>query len=105
VIHTAQPKSVREWSYDAHTLKVIQYIDEHRFGREINLNTHWMFNPSFLFYAPDYNWGTLGVYSKEIETTGADYYYLFKEDYPSVAKDFIPVLKLEDQYWLLKRRD
>ena len=105
VIHTAQPKSVREWSYDAHTLKVLQYIDEHRYGREITLNTHWMFNPSFLFYAPDYNWVTLGVYSKEIETTGADYYYLSKEDYPSVAKDFIPVLKMEDQYWLLKRRD
>ena len=105
VIHTAQPKSVREWTYDAHTLKVIQYLDDHRNGNQVSLNTHWIFNPSFLYYVPEYSWLNLGAYNKDIKTTNTNYYYLPKEDYPLVEAEFVPVLKFEDQYWLLKRRE
>lgn len=107
VIHTMKPYSVRGWAYDANTLKVLNYFEDHRENQETSLATNWMFIPSFRFYnetgkAP---WLDLKKYNTEIDPNlDVHYYYVFAEDYPLLESKFEPVLKFENNCWLLKAR-
>jgi hypothetical protein len=106
VVHTAKPYSVREWSYDANTLKVTEYIKDHSESKSISLATNWIFNPSFRFYkhTGELPWLELMPSNREINPNfGADYYYIFEEDYPLLKEKYIPVLKFENKCWLLRR--
>lgn len=107
VIHTAKPYSVREWSYDANTLRVLKFIEHDRSSPndDASLATDWMFNPSFHFYSYTKKtpWLKLELYNYEINPDSkAQYYYIFAEDYLLLESGFEPVIKFDNNCWLLK---
>jgi hypothetical protein len=108
VVHTAKPYSVREWSYDANTLMVADYVkDQAHVSGKYTLETYWIFSPSFEFYVFTERISGLELLpsSKEINPNStADYYYIFEEDYPLLKERYIPVLKFENNCWLLRPR-
>lgn len=106
VIHTLRPHSVREWSYDANTFEVIEYLKEVNHSKLVSLHTTWFFNPSFSYYAETGKtpWILLFGYSSEIDPmTTANFYYIFESDYPQLEWNFEPVMRFEDRM-LVKRR-
>jgi len=97
-------KEVREWSYDRNTTQVIRFISEN--NPKSVLETDWMFNPSFYYYKYTHKipFITLGEYTKELNTeTKAGFYYIYKKDYPKLEKNYTPVVKFDNDCWLLKR--
>ncbi|MFT6243675.1 MAG: hypothetical protein ACJA0U_002283 [Salibacteraceae bacterium] len=106
IVHTAKPYSVREWSYDANTLKVTEWIYNHSDRGGASLATNWIFNPSFQFYvyADECSWLDLKPSNREINPNiGVDYYYIMAEDYPLLKEKYRPVLKFKNKCWLLGR--
>jgi hypothetical protein len=104
---TVNLTSVREWSYDANTLKVIGYLDKARNNQNTSLETNWLFNPSFYFYkyTGKTPWLDLKYYNKSIiPGTSAEYYYVLAEDYSTLESNFEPVLKFDNGCWLLKKK-
>lgn len=104
---TVSLTSVREWSYDANTLKVIGYLDKARNNQNTSLETNWLFNPSFYFYkyTGKTPWLDLKYYNKSIiPNTSAEYYYVLAEDFSSLESNFEPVLKFDNGCWLLKKK-
>lgn len=107
VIHTMKPYSVREWSYDANTLDVLNILERVKGDGEITLATNWMFYPSFYFYSytgkfPSFD---LQPSNHEIDVNSdAQYYYIFPEDYPMLELRYEVVRKFENNCWLLKAR-
>ena len=104
---TYKPNSIREWSFDSNTFAVIDYINEHKTSTVVSLEADWLFHPSLSFHLrPEGNNGIkLHHYHKDlIPETTADFYYIFKKDYSLFKSNFNPVLKFENDCWLLKRK-
>ena len=104
---TMSLKSVREWWFNANTFKVIDYIKSSNDGQNTSLKTNWLFDPSFYFYkySGKLPWLDLKEYDKSIDTnTNAKYYYVFEEDYSILESKYYPVIKFDDNSWLLKKK-
>jgi 4-amino-4-deoxy-L-arabinose transferase-like glycosyltransferase len=100
-------KSIREWPYDASTLEVLQYLEYKHADKPIILKTSWFFHPSFHFYYATGKtpWLELKPYDKLIElNTNAEYYYIFSNEYDTLATKFEIDRKFSDDRWLLKRK-
>ena len=96
IITMYKADSVKEWSFDANTYDVLDYIKT--IEGESSLATHWLFNKSFSYYTDTgkANWLHLAPYNKEIETnSNAEYYYVFEDDFEL----------LKSRYQLVKRYD
>jgi hypothetical protein len=103
---TAVGDSVLEWKYDRHTLEVINYIDEHRNGQNIYLDTYWLFTPSFYFYtATDkFPWLSIAPYHEDIDVeSDAPYYYIKSWDYPHLKERFDIAINYEDIYLMVNK--
>jgi hypothetical protein len=99
--------SVKEWWFDAHTLEIVSYLDAVRGNRDVSLKTNWLFQPSFAYYKKVGRLPHIKLedYDKNIDTTtNADFYYILSEDFEMLKKRFEPVLKLENRFWLVKRK-
>ncbi len=97
--------SVREWSYDANTLQVVQFISNQPGGNP-TLSTDWKFNPSFYYYYRnnELNDIVLNSYSKELNiNSGADYYYIFENDFNLFDKQYRIVKKFEQHTLLIMK--
>jgi hypothetical protein len=100
-------KSVKEWSYDANTFEVIDYINKTKTNQKVSLKTSWLFFPSFFFYkyTGQLSFIDLKTYDKSIDiNTDADYYYIMSEDYKTLASKFEISYKINDERWLLMKR-
>ncbi len=97
---------IREYWFDSNTYEVLDYLEKVYTDQTITLKTNWIFHNSFSYY---YNtgktpWLELLPYDKKIElNTGADYYYIFSDDYKILEPKFKVVLKLTDDKWLVKK--
>ena len=93
---------VREWAFDQNTYDVLDYLDDyHRQHdqQQINLNTNWIFNPSFTFYIQTrkLDWLHLTAYHKDTDTTSnTQFYYAISNDWGELQKSYDPVLKFDD---------
>lgn len=104
VIHISKSDQVLEWSYDAHTLKVLNAICKTSNGKKVTLETNWLYQPSLSFHGKDKKFQsiTIGQYSKEINiNSSADFFYCKAEDYHHLSHNFNVFIKFEDN-WLLK---
>ena len=97
---------VREWWFDSNTYEVLDYLEKKYTSQTIKLKTSWFFHNSFAYYyyTGKTPWLELLPYDKSIElNTGADYYYIFSDDYKILEPKFKVVLKLTDDRWLVKK--
>lgn len=81
----------REWYYDASTYKVINHINAVRNGKQISIDTHWLFNPAFRFHIEfdEIDWLSLRYYNKEIlPETNSDYYYIMWDEKQKIEHNF-----------------
>lgn len=88
---SGQPGFFKEWYYDAYTFEVMDYLKTHSETEKPELETHWLFNPSFQFYhiTDSIDWYTLGYYKKELDsTTTYAYYYVPREDTSALQPKF-----------------
>jgi hypothetical protein len=96
-----QMKHVQEWAYDQNTYDVINYLDTYRKDHQlerIQLNTSWLFNPSFTFYIQTgkAGWIDLVPYLKETDTTSiTPFYYIMNEEYSKLQKNYDPILQFD----------
>jgi MFS family permease len=103
----AKPFSVREWSYDANTKKVIDYINSHLEKEQEKLDCNWIFQPSFFYYSEihpiiDFE---LGGYNKNINSfSSARYYYIPENEYDLLKENYVPIIKFDNHCWLLERK-
>lgn len=102
---------VREWRYDRDTYKVMDYLQgymkEHPEIKTVDLNTNWIYNPSFGFYciAGITPWINLTEYHKEIDTsTQALFYYATHDDGWQLEKNYRSVLDFSDNDGVLMQR-
>lgn len=104
---TMSLKSVKEWWFDANTFKVIDFLKNTNNSQYTSLKTNWLFHPSFYFYkyAGKIPWLDLKDYDKSIElNTDAEYYYVLAEDYNTLESKFDPIIKFDNNCWLLKKK-
>ena len=94
-------KSVSEWWYDANTYQVMDYLQDYRKthpeAKTIELNTDWLFNPSFTFYtitgkAP---WLKITDYHKDVDTTSKTLFYYATSDDAALLKEYRTVLDFD----------
>jgi hypothetical protein len=107
LVDTVSFKSVREWWFDANTFKVTNYLNKSRNSQNTSLETNWLFNPSFNFYkyTGKTPWLDLKDYNKSLVlNTSAEYYYVLAEDYKTLESRFDPVIKFDNDCWLLKKK-
>lgn len=90
---------VREWWFDAHTHKVLQWLDDQRAGRDsVTLQANWHFVPSLTYYQQLGNapWLRLTPYRPPGDSLiNADYFYGFESDSPAAAPRYTPVVKFD----------
>ena len=102
LFHTATPYQVREWSYDAHTIKVMQKIAEHSSNQTNSIETHWLFNPSFHYYTQNNDKLNLLPYSKTINPNSkANYFYINDSLVHLLDTSFVPIKRFDDGNTLL----
>ncbi len=102
-----KPDSVREWAYDSNTLQVIDFISNES-DVNVILTTDWKFNPSFYYYARNnqLNNIVLNPYSKKMDVnSGADYYYIFENDFELFEKKYRIVKEFRHHTILIKKCD
>lgn len=105
--HRISLNSVMEWHYDQNTLEIIDYLKDKHNGEHVSLKTNWIFHPSFYFYsdAGKIPWIKLYPYDYDIDiNTGAEYYYIFADDYKYLEPRFEVVYKFAPDRWLLKQK-
>lgn len=108
--HSYNTKFAYEWRYDQNTIDLIQYLDRYDdFVLQTDLNTHWLFQPSFNFYTKTQylDWLHLVEYHKEAQyEKGTTYYYTIKEELPlALENNYEIVLDFEGERFLLKQKD
>jgi len=99
--------SVKEWSFDANTFEIIDYLNKTQPNQKVSLKTSWLFFPSFFFYKYTGQLPLLDLkaYDKSIDiNTDANYYYIMSEDYKTLASKFEVAYKVNDERWLLVKR-
>lgn len=97
---------VLEWSYDAHTLQVLEAVNLDGKNRPVRVEMNWLFHPSLSFHQKvnHYSKIYLGPYTKQIAAnSSADYYYCKAEDYPLLEANYTIFAKFDDN-WLLKHK-
>jgi len=105
---TISLKFVREWWFDANTFDVINYFKKNNPEQQVSLKTNWLFQPSFFFYKytgkiPNID---LKDYDKNIDiNTDAEYYYINAGDFPILESKFEVVYTINNERWLLKRKN
>ena len=107
LIHTWKSDEIKEWYYDSNNLHVIDYLESNRKGKNITLHTNWLFNPSFKFYNDFENldWLTLGAYNKIVcPDIGEQYYYVLREDVPTLINDYIIIKEFDSEGVLMLKR-
>ncbi|HNW75767.1 MAG TPA: hypothetical protein PKJ28_02670 [Bacteroidales bacterium] len=110
IIHlglTVRLSYAREWWFDAHTLTVINYLNNAEKGHTIKLKTDWHFNPSFTFYKETGKTANIDLlnYDNKIDVnTDADYYYIFTDDFEQLKSRFDPVWETWGRFMLVKAK-
>jgi hypothetical protein len=95
---TVSLKSVREWSYDSDTYHVMDYLQDyqrqHPEIKTVDLNTSWIYNPSFSFYSLTGKtpWLSLIEYHKEVDTVSQTLFYYATHDDGWRLKNYSPAL-------------
>jgi len=105
---TLRRNNVWEWWFDENNLNVIAYLKTQSKGQQVSLKTNWLFHPSFSFYkcTDKTPWLDLKEYDKSMSIeTDAEYYYILAEDYDMLGSKFEPIIKYDNNCWLLKRKD
>lgn len=103
---TTNLAQVREWWFDRHNLEVLAYLEEVRGGKDVLVETNWLFNPAMEFYQKNGTapWLKLIPYQEQLdENTSAAYCYVMEEDYAKLAPRYDIVLQF-DKMALMKRR-
>jgi len=105
LFHLAQAATVscvREWWFDANTYQVLDYLQGYRKAhpeiKTLDLNTTWIFNPSFGFYCISGKEPWLKL--TEIHTTTdtasqTKFYYAMRDELPQL-KQYTPVLSFDN---------
>jgi hypothetical protein len=104
---TMSLNSVKEWWFDANTFKVIDFLKYTNNSQNTSLKTNWLFHPSFYFYkcTGKLPWLELKDYDKNIDiNTDAEYYYIMPEDYSTLESKYEPIIKFDNDCWLLKKK-
>lgn len=101
---------VREWSFNKHTLTVIDDINklEENNSKEVSLKTDWLFHPSFNFYDYTNRAGKINVlkYDKKVSlNTDAKYYYIYKKDLNTISSAYKVINTYENGEHLLLVRN
>jgi hypothetical protein len=112
IVDKTSLKYVKEWSFDANTFEILDYINKTcvnktRTDQKVSLKTHWYFFPSFYFYKYTGKLPFLDLksYDKSADiNTDADYYYIMSTDYNTLASKFEVAYKINDERWLLVNR-
>lgn len=109
--HRVNLTDVREWRYDRDTYKVMnylkEYVKEHPEVKTVDLNTNWLYNPSFGFYcvAGITPWINLTEYHKEVDTASQTlFYYATHDDGWQLEKNYRSVLDFADNNGVLMQR-
>ncbi len=106
-LHSVNLQSVHEWRFDCNTYKVHAYLQsymkEHPEVKTIDLNTHWLFNPSFGFYCITGKtpWLNLTEYHKETDTTSQTLFYYAVHDEASQLNNYTVALDFPDNAGVL----
>lgn len=103
-------KAVRDWTFNANTINVLNYLNNSRNvdTEEVTLKTHWLYHPSFIFYTSTgkADWLNLYDYDKQIDTlTDAQYYYIFNTDYELLKNNYNVIDEFNGYEMLLKRKN
>ena len=94
-------RSVNEWWYDANTYQVMDYLQhyqkEHPDKKIIELNTNWLFNPSFGFYtsAGKVPWLRLTEIHTNIDTTSNTLFYYATNDDAVLLREYRTVMDFD----------
>ncbi|MDB5284141.1 MAG: hypothetical protein JWO06_3216 [Bacteroidota bacterium] len=100
--HTVHFNFVKEWWYDAHTYEVQNYLRDYRLEhpelKTIELNTSWIFNPSFRFYnrTGKTPWLSLTEYHKQVDTASQTLFYYATYDDASQLKNYRCAVQFPD---------
>jgi hypothetical protein len=104
-------RSVQEWDFDANTYRVLDYIHKyqkmHPDVKTVDLNTTWIFNPSFSFYVltGKVPWLNLIPMQTTIDTASqTQFYYVMKDDVSALRQCYTPVLVFDNGPWLMKKK-
>lgn len=102
LFHTATPKIVREWAYDANTFSTIEIIKEHSKNHPTSVSTNWLFNPSFNYHLNKEKNISLLPYNKRIDPTiDAAYFYIADSNLVCFDSTFLELKKFENGNTLL----
>ncbi len=107
-IASANPGSVREWWYDAHTFTVLDLLGAEARKADhgtISLGTSWQFHRSFDFYERSgrYPWLELRPDSRELHLSDPpDYYYVMSPDVDGLGDQYELIASYEDQFFLFR---
>jgi len=90
-------KSVYEWSYDAYTYDVLDYMNDYRHKhpdiKSIEMNSSWLFNPSFSFYTSTgkFPWLEITDTHEYTDTASQTLFYYATKDDASRLLNYTPV--------------
>ena len=93
---------VREWWYDANTYNVQNYLSDYKAQhpqlKGIDLNTKWIYHPSFDYYCLTGKtaWINLSPYHKEADTLSQTLFYYTENDELGTIQGYTPVLGFEN---------
>lgn len=107
IVDKTSLKYVKEWSFDANTFEVLDFIKKTKTNQIVSLKTHWYFFPSFYFYKYTGKLPFLDLksYDKSVDiNTDADYYYTMSSDCNMLASKFQIAYKINDERWLMVNR-
>ena len=97
LFHTATPKKVREWSYDAYTMDALRIMKKHSSNESISICTHWLFNPSFYYHTIKDKQVKLVPYSEKINPSiEANYFYVHDSLLYNFDSTFITIKRFEE---------
>jgi hypothetical protein len=102
LFHTATPKMVREWAYDANTISAIKIIKAHSKNHPCSVSTNWLFNPSFNYHLSKEKNISLMPYNKKIDPAiDATYFYVLDSNLVYFDSTFVELKKFENGNILL----
>ena len=105
-------KASFEWWYDVHTYEILDIVEleyeKTDKKRPLQLQTSWIFNPSFLYHRNQnkLEWLATPVFISKPDTVNVyDFYYSTRDDLPFLLTKYEKVKEWDwGQYFLLKRR-
>lgn len=105
-------KASFEWWYDVHTYEILDMMEleyeKTDKKRPLQLQTSWIFNPSFLYHRNQnkLEWLATPVFISKPDTVNVyDFYYSTRDDLPFLLTKYEKVKEWDwGQYFLLKRR-